>query len=121
MPRNAYECISNSNLQSIMEEMKRKYQYILFDCLPITVGSEVFLISEGCDELMLVISNEHAYKRVLKQMNIRLQNLGIPLQGVILNDMTNEFLPMDKKYYGYNDYYANYDFEEQEENSELQI
>lgn len=74
-------------LHRIIEELKRKYDLILFDTPPVMGVSDTSLIVRETDAVVLVIQHLRYPRMVAKRAKIMLENLGVNLIGVVLNSI----------------------------------
>ena len=91
-------------MQEFLERVKGKYDRIVLDCPPVSAVSDPLIISAMSDGVIYVtkfnkIRREHGRKSVQ-----RIQNAGIHILGVVVNDI--DFEGKDSYYYSYY-YYQN--------------
>ena len=91
-------------------EVRDKYEKVVFDCPPVSAVSDPLIIASSADGTIFVnkfnkIRREHARKTVQ-----RVQDAGINIIGVCINDL--DFEGKDSYYYSYyyyqNRYYASH-------------
>jgi polysaccharide biosynthesis transport protein len=110
VPSNPSELIGSNRMMAFLAQAGERYDRIVLDCPPISAVSDPLIISAMSDGVVFVskfnkIRREHALKSVQ-----RLQNAGIHIMGVVLNDI--DFEGKDSYYYSYyyyqNRYYASH-------------
>ncbi len=110
VPNNPSELSGSQRMRDFIEEVRGKYQKIVFDCPPVSAVSDPLIIAAATDGIIFVnkfnkIRREHARKTVQ-----RIQDAGINIVGVCINDL--DFEGKDSYYYSYyyyqNRYYASH-------------
>ena len=110
VPSTPSELIGSKRMIQFLQAIRTRYDRVLLDCPPISAVSDPLIISAMSDGVVFVtkfnkIRREHARKSVQ-----RLQNAGIHIVGVVLNDI--DFEGKDSYYYSYyyyqNRYYASH-------------
>ncbi len=110
VPANPSELIGSKQMALFLEAVRSRYDRVVLDCPPISAVSDPLVISAMADGIIFVtkfnkIRREHARKSVQ-----RVQNAGIHVIGVVLNDI--DFEGKDSYYYSYyyyqNRYYASH-------------
>ena len=110
VPNNPSELAGSQRMRDFIEEIKNKYDKIMFDCPPVSAVSDPLMIAAATDGIIFVnkfnkIRREHARKTVQ-----RIQDAGINIVGVCINDL--DFEGKDSYYYSYyyyqNRYYASH-------------
>lgn len=104
VPTNPSELIGSPRMLDFLEKVKGRYDRIVLDCPPISAVSDPLIISAMSDGVVYVtkfnkIRREHGRKSIQ-----RIQNAGIHILGVVINDI--DFEGKDSYYYSYY-YYQN--------------
>lgn len=104
VPPNPSELIGSPRMVEFLEKVKDRYDRVVLDCPPISAVSDPLIISAMSDGVVYVtkfnkIRREHGRKSVQ-----RIQNAGIHILGVVINDI--DFEGKDSYYYSYY-YYQN--------------
>jgi succinoglycan biosynthesis transport protein ExoP len=104
VPSNPSELIGSPRMLEFLEKVKDRYDRVVLDCPPISAVSDPLIISAMSDGVVYVtkfnkIRREHGRKSVQ-----RIQNAGIHILGVVINDI--DFEGKDSYYYSYY-YYQN--------------
>jgi len=103
-PQNPSELVGSKRMVQFLQEAGKRYDRIVLDCPPISAVSDPLVISALADGVIFVtkfnkIRREHARKTIQ-----RVQDAGIHVFGVVLNDI--DFEGRDSYYYSYY-YYQN--------------
>ena len=103
-PSNPSELISSKRMLQFLEEAATRYDRVVLDCPPVSAVADPLVVGAMCDGIMFVtkfnkIRREHALRSVQ-----RIQEAGIHLIGLVLNDI--DFEGKDSYYYSYH-YYQN--------------
>jgi polysaccharide biosynthesis transport protein len=103
-PANPSELVGSKRMLQFLEETAARYDRVVVDCPPVSAVSDPLVIAAMCDGAIYVtkfnkIRREHALRSVQ-----RVQDAGIHLMGLVLNDI--DFEGKDSYYYSYH-YYQN--------------
>ncbi|WP_308201689.1 CpsD/CapB family tyrosine-protein kinase [Priestia aryabhattai] len=85
IPPNPSELLNSRNMESVIEEINRKYDYIIFDTPPALAVTDAKILSNKCDGIVMVIASEKTNKQEAKKAKKMLQNSKAPLLGVVYN------------------------------------
>jgi len=104
VPPNPSELIGSNRMVRFLEEAARRYDRVILDCPPVSAVSDPLIVGAMADGIIFVtkfnkIRREHAQRSVQ-----RIQDAGIHLVGLALNDI--DFEGKDSYYYSYH-YYQN--------------
>ena len=104
IPSNPSELIGSKRMFQFLEEVSQKYDRVILDCPPISAVADPLVIGSMSDGMLFVtkfnkIRREHAQRSVQ-----RIQDAGIHIIGLVLNDI--DFEGKDSYYYSYY-YYQN--------------
>jgi len=104
VPPNPSELIGSNRMVRFLEEAARRYDRVVLDCPPVSAVSDPLIVGAMADGMVFVtkfnkIRREHALRSVQ-----RIQDSGIHLIGLVLNDI--DFEGKDSYYYSYY-YYQN--------------
>jgi capsular exopolysaccharide synthesis family protein len=110
VPNNPSELAGSQRMKDLIQEVRSKYDKIMFDCPPVSAVSDPLMIAAATDGIIFVskfnkVRREHARKTVQ-----RIQDAGINIVGACINDL--DFEGKDSYYYSYyyyqNRYYASH-------------
>jgi capsular exopolysaccharide synthesis family protein len=100
MPPNPSELLGSRRLQVVMNELKERADFVLFDTPPCLAYSDAFLISSLADGVLYVFragnQDKAAQRRVQKQM----QQAKVRILGAVFNDVDMEESTGTYSYYG---------------------
>jgi len=110
IPQSPSELIGSKRMQQFLLEARTRYDRLILDCPPVSAVSDPLVLASRADGVLFVtkfnkIRREHARRTIQ-----RLQDAGIHIVGVVLNDI--DFEGKDSYYYSYyyyqNRYYASH-------------
>lgn len=88
IPPNPSELLGNDAMRQLVEQMSQKYDYILIDTPPVNMVSDVCVVANLLDGVLLLARQNSSKKDELKQAVTSLQLTGAKLLGFVLNDAT---------------------------------
>ncbi len=109
-PVNPSELVSSPRMVQFLREVAMRYDRVYLDCPPVSAVSDPLVVAASSDGVVFVtkfnkIRREHAKKSIR-----RIQDAGVNIAGVVLNDI--DFEGRDSYYYSYyyyqNRYYASH-------------
>lgn len=103
-PSNPSELISSKRMVQFLDDAAQRYDRVVLDCPPVSAVADPLVVGAMADGMIFVtkfnkIRREHAVRSVQ-----RIQDAGIHLIGLVLNDI--DFEGKDSYYYSYH-YYQN--------------
>jgi polysaccharide biosynthesis transport protein len=103
-PSNPSELISSKRMIQFLDEASQRYDRVILDCPPVSAVADPLVVGAMADGVVFVtkfnkIRREHAVRSVQ-----RIQDAGIHIIGLVLNDI--DFEGKDSYYYSYH-YYQN--------------
>jgi tyrosine-protein kinase Etk/Wzc len=97
------------NFPTIIEELKARYDLIVFDTAPVGLVSDALLIGSVVDGAVGVLRAERTSRRAARNIAKQLHHNRIPFIGWILNDVRESELRSAHRYgYGYGYGYGYY-------------
>lgn len=97
-PPNPAELLSSKNMDNFLEEVRKKYDLIIFDAPPVLSVSDPQILGNICDGTLIIINSGVSDKRDLIQATNTLKSSKAKILGVIFN---NYKIPKGKDYYHY--------------------
>jgi non-specific protein-tyrosine kinase len=85
IPPNPSELIGSTGMIAIVEALKEKFDYLIFDSSPCIVVSDALLLASLADSVILVSSASQTRRKHLKKAVARLEEVDTNVVGVILN------------------------------------
>ncbi len=112
LPSSSLGVLSSAQMRDLITELKRRYDYVIFDSPPIMGVSDASILASEVDMTLQVIQ----YRRYPQPMNIRakqlIEKVGGNLIGIVLNNIN---MAQDESYYYYSGYYHDYYGKNEEE------
>ncbi len=105
IPPNPSELLASKRMDEAIENLKEKYDYILFDSPPVIAVTDSMVMANKVDMLILAIRVDQADKNVVKRAKELLENIKVDIAGVVINGI------QPHRYYNsyeYNYYYYSY-------------
>jgi len=105
LPSSSMGVLSSAQMKELINELKRRYDWVFFDSPPIMGVSDASILSSEVDMVLQVIQ----YRRYPQPMTIRakqmIEKVGGNLLGIVLNNIS---MASDENYYYYSGYYYDY-------------
>lgn len=117
---NPTELLSTKRFRSMLESLRKVYEYIIIDSPPLGMVVDAAIIAKNCDGAVMVVESAKTKYRLAQSVKEKLEKAGCSVLGVILNKVDRKKQgAYYNKYYGksygkkgYNEYYK---YEETEE------
>jgi capsular exopolysaccharide synthesis family protein len=102
---NPAELIASQKMLQHIEYFKKNYDVVFFDTPPVFAVTDATLLGTKVDGVILVIKAHHTDKEIAIRAIASIQNVGVKVWGVVLNDidLTHRYAS-----YGYYKYYYHY-------------
>lgn len=94
---------NSQRLQALIDELKAKYDLIIFDSAPIIGVSDASIVCSAMDGVILIVKHRGYPRAMAARAKGTIENLGAPCLGVVLNNLN-----ASRDYYLYN--YTNYGY-----------
>lgn len=110
LPSNPSELLGSKRMTQLLKEASQHYDRIILDCAPVSAVSDPLVVAAMTDGVIYVTKfNKVRRENVLRSVQ-RIQDAGINLVGIVINDI--DFEGKDAYYYNYhyhqNQYYASH-------------
>jgi tyrosine-protein kinase Etk/Wzc len=102
VPPNPSELLQSEKMAVLLQEMKKRYEYIIFDTPPVAVVSDALIVNQYADMTIFVIRQNFSNKNVIELINGLYYNKEIKNLSILINDVKAS------GYYGYG--YNNYGY-----------
>jgi capsular exopolysaccharide synthesis family protein len=99
-PNNPSELLLGPATKELIMELRRDFDYVIFDCPPLTAIDDTFSIAAFLDGLFFVVRAGRTSMRFAKMGIATIRQRGAPILGLIVNGV-----PVDNPYYYYTTYY----------------
>lgn len=111
---NPTELLETNRFKSMVESLRKVYDYILIDCPPMGMVIDAAIIAKQSDGAVIVVESAKTKYRLAQDVKNKLEYTGCPILGVVLNKVERK---NNKGYYskyygkeyrkkGYGDYYG---------------
>ncbi len=106
MPPNPVELIDSAPMVSLLDELSRRYEFVLIDAPPAVGFADVPLLANLAGGVLLVVRAGRTPRKAVAQASDYLRRLRAKILGVVLNGV-----PTGGPGYGYYGYYGYYSYE----------
>ena len=121
IPPNPSEMIISEGMKELIEELKKKYDYIILDTPPVGLVSDALELAQYCDVTLYIVRQNFTKKEMITLLNNRVKRGELNNTSIILNGLENKAKYGTGYGYGYGyGAYANGYYEEEKPNSVYQ-
>ncbi len=99
-PSNPSELLIGPSTKELVKDLRAEFDYVIFDCPPLTAIDDTFSIAAYLDGLFFVVRAGRTSIRFAKMGINTIHQRGAPILGLIVNGV-----PIDNPYYYYTTYY----------------
>lgn len=99
-PANPSELLIGPNARELARALRAEFDYVIFDCPPLTAIDDTFSLSDVLDGLFFVVRAGRTPMRFARMAVNTIRQRGTPLLGVVVNGIS-----IDNPYYYYTTYY----------------
>ncbi len=99
-PANPSELLIGSGTKDLIMRLRQEFDYVVFDCPPLTAIDDTFSIAAYLDGLFFVVRAGRTSIRFARMGLNTVRQRGAPILGLIVNGV-----PIDNPYYYYTTYY----------------
>ena len=99
-PSNPSELLIGPSTKELVKDLRAEFDYVIFDCPPLTAIDDTFSIAAFLDGLFFVVRAGRTSIRFAKMGINTIHQRGAPILGLIVNGV-----PIDNPYYYYTTYY----------------
>jgi capsular exopolysaccharide synthesis family protein len=99
-PSNPSELLLGARTKELIGELRGRFDYVVFDCPPLTAIDDTFSIAAYLDGLLFVVRAGRTSIRFARLAINTIRQRGAPLVGLVVNGV-----PIDNPYYYYTTYY----------------
>ncbi len=111
IPPNPTELLFTSRFTSLMEELKKEYDYVFIDCPPVEIVADAAIISRYAEMTIFVVRAHLLDRAFLPDIERWYEERRFPNLSILLNGTREEFSHYGTSRYGYHRYgyhYGNY-------------
>lgn len=117
---NPVEILASGNIQGVIDELKAKYDIILFDSPPLLPLADASLIAPKMDGVIIIYEAGKAPRSTLLRAKTQLESSGAKILGIILNHINPQTeAPESYPYYYQYKYYRYYREKPEKEKAKL--
>jgi tyrosine-protein kinase Etk/Wzc len=109
IPPNPSELLGSSKMARLLEELKGRFDYILFDSPPLLAVTDAALLGGKLDGVILVVRSEKTDRRAAQEAKRLLENARARVLGAVLNDVKMAGYGYHYHYRSYYNYYGDQD------------
>ena len=107
IPPNPAEMIMSDGMQDLIEELKKKYDYIILDTPPVGLVSDALELAQYCDVILYIVRQNFTKKEMITLLNNRVKRGELKNTSIILNGFQNKAKYGAGYGYGYGYGYGN--------------
>lgn len=108
LPPNPSELLASDELGQLIEDLRERYDVILFDSPPVIAVTDAAVLSPRVDGMILVIKAHQTHRDAVKRAKTLLDNANAHIFGCLLNSVKIERTYGTYYYYYYYHYYQYY-------------
>ncbi|MFT3947231.1 MAG: polysaccharide biosynthesis tyrosine autokinase [Agriterribacter sp.] len=105
IPPNPAELIVGERINSMMKELKGKFDYIILDTPPYSLVTDSSLLSKHADVNLVVLRHAYTFKFVLKELNKKVENKSWDRLNIVINRVGEKRNYNKYNTYGYTEYF----------------
>jgi tyrosine-protein kinase Etk/Wzc len=106
IPPNPSEIISSKRTDTFIEELRKRYDFILIDAPPVIAVTDALILTKKVDMMLLVVKIDYTERDIVKRSRELLANVGSDFTGAIANGIEPHRYYRGYSYYYY--FYSNY-------------
>ncbi len=106
IPPNPSELLASEKMKGFLEQLKARYQMILFDTPPVIAVTDAAVLSLFLDGVVLLTSARQTSQQALARAKTLLENVKAKILGVVLNKVEAKSTYGSYNYYYYYHYYG---------------
>lgn len=111
LPPNPSELLSSKRMETLLEALSEKFDYIIVDLPPVNIVSDALAISQFITGMIVVVREDYTEKRELERCFRQLKLSNVNVLGCVMNESKSGSGSYGKyrKYYRYYRYYSSSD------------
>lgn len=102
LPKEPAELLSSVKMNQLLDQLSEEFDLIILDTAPILGMTDTIVLSKEVDKTILVIRAAKTSRRTVQMAISSLEQIGVNVYGVILNDVN---VKKDRYYHDYYRYY----------------
>ncbi len=104
IPSNPSELLGSSRMKTLVEQMRKEYEYVILDTPPLISVSDSAILASQADGILMVIRPGKVKGEIGRHTKELLERIGTPVLGCVFNGIE----PSHRNYYYYYNYYHYY-------------
>ena len=104
LPSNPSELLGSSRMKTLVEQMRKEYEYVIFDTPPLMSVSDSAILASQADGILIVVSPGKVKGEIARRTKELLDRIGTPVLGCVFNGVELSH----RNYYYYYNYYRYY-------------
>jgi capsular exopolysaccharide synthesis family protein len=100
IPPNPSEILSSKRMNTLLEELKKRYDIILVDSPPAIAVTDAQILATRCDGVILVVDSGKVKREIAMKAKANLEHVQARLLGVVLNNVDRKNKDTYYYYYG---------------------
>lgn len=104
IPPNPAELLASHRMKEVLEELRKRYDYIIIDTPPVNYAADAMVLIKYVDITLFVVKSGFTELRYLKELEALIKKMHIEHYGIVLNSVKNKYASrknFDKKYIYY--------------------
>ncbi|MCH7732566.1 MAG: polysaccharide biosynthesis tyrosine autokinase [Candidatus Marinimicrobia bacterium] len=106
VPPNPAELLGSNRMVKLVAKLEKEWDIVLLDSPPLVAVTDAAMISKEIDQLVMVVKSGFTDKGAFNRTLLAMENIDVPLAGVVLNAVTSK--NSYGSYYYYYQYYHYY-------------
>lgn len=98
-PPNPVEILGSERFGALLEELKKKYNYIIIDTPPVGVVIDAAVIASSCDGAIIVMAHRKTKRKDAKEATEQIKRSGCKILGAVINEVEKSVGSYATKYY----------------------
>lgn len=90
IPPNPSELLGSQRMQTILNDLKESFDYIIIDLPPVNVVSDALSVTEFITGVVLVVRESYTEKKELERCCRQLEISNVKVLGMVLNEAKND-------------------------------
>jgi len=101
------DIVSKEQIKKFLDVLKMQYDYVIIDSPPVQPVSDTLILSQASDYNLFVIRSEETRTSSFMSSIKKIQNVGVKINGIIINDLDTSKDSYYSYYYSYSpEYYT---------------
>jgi tyrosine-protein kinase Etk/Wzc len=111
IPPNPTDLLESKKMEAIVIELRKSFDFIIFDSPPIMIVADAVVISRNIDGVLLIVEAKKTRRDAIREAKTVIEHVGGRVLGAVLNKA--RFSRLDHLYGSYSGYYYYYGYEKE--------